>query len=135
MRVAKALTLTGEERTKLTKWSRGRSAPARLVMRAKIVLAAAEGRRNDEIAAAGKCTRRTVGVWRNRFVEQRLEGKEQDAPRGGALPRNVWPLKRKSFARRLKRHRRTPRSGPHARWPKRSAATTRWGLACGGTTD
>ena len=55
-------------------------------MRAKIVLAAAEGRRNDEIAAELNCTRRTVGVWRNRFVEQRLEGMEQDAPRGGRTP-------------------------------------------------
>ena len=86
MRVAKAITLTSEERTRLTKWSRGRSTPARLVLRAKIVLAAEEGRRNDEIAAELNCTRRTVGVWRNRFVEQRLEGMEQDAPRGGRTP-------------------------------------------------
>ena len=86
MRVAKAITLTSEERTRLTKWSRGRSTPARLVLRAKIVLAAEEGRRNDEIAAELNCTRRTVGVWRNRFVEQRLEGIEQDAPRGGRTP-------------------------------------------------
>ena len=86
MRVAKVITLTGEERARLTKWSRGRSTPARLVMRAKIVLAAAQGRRNDEIAAELNCTRRTVGVWRNRFVEQRLEGMEQDAPRGGRTP-------------------------------------------------
>ena len=86
MRVAKVITLTSEERAKLTKWSRGRSTPARLVLRSKIVLAAAEGRRNDEIAAELNCTRRTVGVWRNRFVEQRLEGIEQDAPRGGRTP-------------------------------------------------
>ena len=86
MRVAKVITLTNEERTGLTKWSRGRSTPARLVLRAKIVLGAAEGRRNDEIAAELNCTRRTVGVWRNRFVEQRLEGIEQDAPRGGRIP-------------------------------------------------
>ena len=51
MRVAKVITLTDEERTTLTKWSRGRSTAERLVMRAKIVLAAAGGRRNDEIAA------------------------------------------------------------------------------------
>lgn len=86
MRVAKVITLTDEERTTLTKWSRGRSTPERLVMRAKIVLAAAGGRRNDEIAAELKCTRRTVGTWRNRFVEQRLEGIKQDAPRGGRTP-------------------------------------------------
>ncbi len=81
MRVAKVITLTDEERTTLTKWSRGRSTPERLVLRAKIVLAAAGGRRNDEIAVELKCTRRTVGSWRNRFVEQRLEGIQWTSPR------------------------------------------------------
>ena len=61
MRIAKAITLTVEQRTMLTKWSRGRSTPARLVLRAKIVLAAADGRENQEIAAELGCTRRTVG--------------------------------------------------------------------------
>jgi transposase len=86
MRIAKVITLTDEERVALTKWSRGRSTPARLVLRAKIVLAAASGRRSDEIAAELKCTRRTVGTWRNRFVSERLAGIEQDAPRGGRTP-------------------------------------------------
>lgn len=83
MRVAKAITLTDEERVTLTKWSRGRSTPARLIQRAKIVLAAAGGRENKEIALELGCTRRTVGTWRKRFAEQRLAGIEQDAPRGG----------------------------------------------------
>ncbi len=43
MRVAVAIELTDVERTVLTKWSRGRSTPVRLVLRAKIVLLAAEG--------------------------------------------------------------------------------------------
>jgi transposase len=86
MRVAKVITLTDEERVALTKWSRGRSTPARLVLRAKIVLAAAAGRRNDEIAAELACTRRTAGTWRNRFATERLVGIERDAPRGGRTP-------------------------------------------------
>lgn len=64
MRIAKAITLTDEERAALTKWSRGRSTPARLVLRAQIVLAAADGRENKDIAAELGCTRRTIGVWR-----------------------------------------------------------------------
>ncbi len=36
MRVAKVIALTAEERASLTKWARGRSTPARLVLRAKI---------------------------------------------------------------------------------------------------
>ena len=88
MRVAKSITLTMDERATLTKWSRGRSTPARLVQRARIVLAAAEGRENQDIAAELGCTRRTVGTWRNRFAEQGLAGIEKDAPRGGR-PRSV----------------------------------------------
>ena len=86
MRVAQAITLTDEQRGTLIKWSRGRSTPARLVLRAKIVLAAADGRENKDIAAELRCTRRTVGTWRNRFAEHGLAGIEQDAPRSGRAP-------------------------------------------------
>jgi transposase len=86
MRVARSITLTSEERTVLTRWSRGRSTPARLVQRARIVLAAADGRENQDIAAELECTPRTVGVWRNRFADQRLAGIEKDAPRSGRTP-------------------------------------------------
>lgn len=87
MRVAKRIDLTEEERTTLLKWSRGRSTPARVVLRAKIVLAAAAGRRNDEIAEELQCTRRTVGLWRERFASDRLAGIEKDLPRGGRTPK------------------------------------------------
>jgi len=83
MRVAPAITLTDEVRATLTKWSRGRSTPARLVQRAKIILAAAEGRENKDIAVELGCTRRTVGTWRNRFASAGLAGIEVDAPRSG----------------------------------------------------
>jgi transposase len=86
MRVAKAVTLTVEERATLTKWARGRSTPARLMQRAKIVLAAADGLENKDISAELGCTRRTVGTWRNRFVTGRLPSIERDAPRGGRTP-------------------------------------------------
>ena len=86
MRIAVAITLTEEERATLTKWSRGRRTPARVVLRAKIILRAAEGRENKDIAAELECTRRTVGTWRNRFAKDRLAGIESDAPRGGRTP-------------------------------------------------
>ena len=50
MRIACAITLTDDERSTLTRWSRGRSTPTRLVLRAKIVLLAVEGRMNKDIA-------------------------------------------------------------------------------------
>lgn len=83
MRIAKTVVLSDEERITLARWSRGRSTPARLVLRAKIVLAAADGRQNQEISRELGCTPRTVGTWRNRFAEARLTGIEKDAPRGG----------------------------------------------------
>jgi transposase len=87
MRVACEVTLTDDERKTLTQWSRGRSTPARLVLRGKIVLLAADGRRNDEIALKLGTARKTVGLWRNRFVAQRLAGLEKDAPRPGRSPK------------------------------------------------
>jgi transposase len=83
MRVAKAITLTDDQRATLTRWSRGRRTPARLVLRAKIILFAAQGQENKDIAAQLECTRRTVGTWRNRFAQEGLKGIEQDAPRPG----------------------------------------------------
>jgi transposase len=86
MRVAEAIVLSQEERAVLVRWSRGRSTPARLVQRAKIVLATADERENKNIAAELGCTRRTVGTWRKRFARFRLAGIEKDSPRGGRTP-------------------------------------------------
>jgi transposase len=83
MRRAIAITLTDEERLTLLRWARGRSVEARLVLRAKIVLAAAEGCENKQIAAELGTLRKTVGLWRQRFARARLSGIERDAPRGG----------------------------------------------------
>ena len=87
MRVALKIELSAEERATLTKWSRGRSTPARLVQRAIVVLLAAKGYRNDRIAKKLKTSRQTVGLWRSRFGKHRLAGIEKDAPRGGRRPR------------------------------------------------
>jgi transposase len=85
-KVAVVIELTDDERKTLIRWSRGRSTPARLVLRAKIVLAAATGQENKHIAIELGCKRGTVGTWRNRFAEQRLAGIEKDAPRPGHTP-------------------------------------------------
>jgi transposase len=117
MRVARTITLTEEQRRTLTKWTRGRSTPARQVLRAKIVLAAADGRENKDIAAELGCTRRTVGTWRNRFAEHGLTGIEQDAPRGGRTPA-VRSDKEAEIIRKT-----TQETPPHAtQWSTRSMA-------------
>jgi transposase len=55
------------------------------VVRARIVLYAAEGLDNDEIAARLDTPRQVVSKWRKRFFEQRLTGLT-DLPRGGRPP-------------------------------------------------
>lgn len=96
MRVAAAIELSAEERSALERWARGRATPARLVLRARIVLAAAAGRRNQDIAADLGTQPRTVGLWRQRFAASRLAGIEKDAPRGGRPPQQ-----RQEQARRI----------------------------------
>jgi transposase len=58
-----------------------------LALRCRIVLAAAAGESNEEIAARLACNRNTVGKWRGRFVERRLDGLH-DEPRPGK-PRTI----------------------------------------------
>lgn len=86
MRIAPIIVLSDDERKTLATWSRGRSTPARLVLRAKIVLAAAEGKTNEIIATELHTSKPTVGRWRNRFAAQRTPGIEKDAPRPGRTP-------------------------------------------------
>src|SRR6266436_4940216 len=95
MRRACAITLTDQDRVTLERWSRSRSTAARLVERARIVLLAAEGRENKDIAVELGITRATVGRWRDRFAERGIAGIEKDAPRGGRPPKTRDELARK----------------------------------------
>ena len=83
MRIAPQFDLSEEERATLLKWSRGRSTPSRVVQRAHIVLLAAEGLENQEIAKRLGVMKRTVGRWRTRFSVGGLTALEKDLPRGG----------------------------------------------------
>ena len=83
MRRAPQIDLNDEERKTLLQWSRGRSTPSRLVQRAKIVLLAAEGQENKQIAKSLGVMERTVGRWRTRFYDRGLTVLEKDLPRGG----------------------------------------------------
>jgi transposase len=81
------LILTDDERQTLKTWASRPKSTQRLATRAKIVLACAEGGDNKAVAAKlGVCSA-TVGTWRARFVERRLEGLA-DEPRPGA-PRTI----------------------------------------------
>jgi transposase len=86
MRVAPSIELTESEIRTLRRWARGGQTAARLMNRAKIILLAAQGERNDTIAQKLAIDRKQASRWRIRFVEKRLAGIEKDLPRGGRKP-------------------------------------------------
>ena len=86
MRNACKIMLDEREHATLEKWSKGRLTAVRVLLRAKIVLLAATGMENKDIAVQLGIGRDTVGKWRQRFAERRLAGLVKDAPRGGRKP-------------------------------------------------
>src|SRR6266704_5248331 len=86
MRVAQPIVLSEDVRRKLEQQSRGRSTQARVVLRSRIVLLAAEGLQNKQIAATLNVAPRMVALWRGRFIEHGIECLLKDAPRAGRTP-------------------------------------------------
>ena len=79
---AAVIVLTEDERAELEGWARRRNSAAGLALRARIVLAAADGGSNSELAVRMGISRSTVMRWRNRFVQDRCDGL-LDEPRPG----------------------------------------------------
>ena len=82
-----ALTVSDGDREVLERWTRRHTISAVLAQRARIVLAAAQGRSNGEVAAAEGCHPATVGKWRDRYLERGVAGLV-DEPRPGR-PRRI----------------------------------------------
>jgi transposase len=83
MRVARRVPLSPEQRRTLEQHSRARSLPARLVERARIILRAADGLQDQQIADELNITPEKAARWRNRFLDGGLLALEKDAPRPG----------------------------------------------------
>ena len=81
------LDLSAAERGELTSLAARRNTAQALALRARIVLACAEGVQNKAVAARLQVDQATVGKWRRRFVERRLDGL-RDEPRSGT-PRTI----------------------------------------------
>ncbi|AGW95368.1 endonuclease DDE [Ralstonia pickettii DTP0602] len=82
VRVAPEIMLTDEERTKLTRLVRSKLTSVRLAQRARIVLLAANGLQNKDIAEQLGVGRVQVSRWRERYAQSGLAGIERDLPRG-----------------------------------------------------
>jgi len=77
-----SIKLTTEERARLESTLRSSTAPVRDVLRSRIVLLAAEGNSNQEIAVKVGVHRHSVALWRQRFARQGLKGLEEKPRRG-----------------------------------------------------
>ncbi len=81
------LALNDDEHQKLKTWASRPKSTQRIALRAAIILACSEGLNNKDVAARLRINTVTVGKWRQRFLENRLDGLV-DEPRPGA-PRSI----------------------------------------------
>jgi transposase len=116
MAPAVSIELTGEERAQLEAWARRRTSARALAQRSRIVLLAAAGLNNTEIAERLGVHRPMVRKWRARFAEHRLDG-VSDEPRPGR-PRTVTDEQVEEVL--VKTLETTPKDATH--WSTRSMA-------------
>ncbi|MGQ0704383.1 MAG: IS630 family transposase [Gemmatimonadales bacterium] len=87
------------DRTVLEQWVRGRTTPRRLVERAQIVLASADGHSGAQICATLGVSRPTVTRWLERYDAEGLSGLEADRPRSGR-PKQITPADEAAIIRK-----------------------------------
>jgi len=113
-----ALAVSAEEEARLEQWVRRHTSAQALALRARIVLRCAQDSDNGRVARGLGINRVTVGKWRQRFIDQRLDGL-LDEPRPGA-PRKIGDKEvERVITETLER---TPRGATH--WSTRSLAKT-----------
>jgi transposase len=112
----KPLVLSEDERRTLENWVRRRSTAQGLALRARIVLACADGGSNTAVAARLGVNFKTVSRWRARFLRDRLDGLTDD-PRPG-VPRTITDAQAEEVVVRTLEE--VPEGGTH--WSKRELA-------------
>jgi len=88
-RIAPHVALDADQQSRLEAIVRSRKLPARLLERSRIVLLAAAGKQNKQIAAELKITPEKAARWRKRYLELGLAGLEKDAPVRAAKRRSA----------------------------------------------
>jgi len=117
MRVARSIVLSADQQEILESRGRARSAPARSVERARIILLAGAGLQDQQIAAELKITPEKAARWRNRFLDGGFAALDKDAPRPGRTP-TITPAKVQEVIRKTTREK--PDKATH--WSTRTMA-------------
>ena len=115
-RALSELTLSASENNTLVEWKRRAKTSQALALRARIILACAHGASNTEVARSLRITKQTVGKWRSRFLQHRLDGL-LDEPRPGT-PRRLDDARIEQLVATTLNER--PRDATH--WSSRSLA-------------
>jgi transposase len=90
MRVAEKIELDAATERELRALAKGRRIEARLQQRARVILLAAQGLQNKDIAVEVDLDRRQIALWRSRFLNGGIDALRQDAPRSGR-PATITP--------------------------------------------
>ncbi len=110
------LVLSEEERAALVRWSRRAKSSQALAQRCRIVLGCADGKTNRQVADELGVWPQTVGKWRRRFLERRLEGLVDERRPGG--PRKITDERIEEVV--VATLERTPKDATH--WSRASMA-------------
>ena len=119
MRVARPVVLSAKQRETLESRSRARSSAARSVERARIILLAASGMQDKQIADKLRIMPEKAARWRNRFLDGGLAALDKDAPRPGR-PSTITPATVQDVVRKTTQEK--PSNATH--WSTRSMAKT-----------
>jgi transposase len=111
MRVAPPITLTPEQRKRLTAVADSRTVSVRFAQRARMILRAADGLQDKQVAAEVNVRRQAVARWRKRFLALGIDGIARDAPRGGRRRSARTPQKVRAIVERTTRT--TPPDATH----------------------
>jgi transposase len=117
MRIAPPVVLDSEQRKTLKQWAGSRSLPMRQVQRAQIILLAADGKQDLEIAVAVNVSNQKAARWRKRFLQSGFPGLERDATRPGRTP-TITPAKIQDVVRKTTQEK--PDNATH--WSTRTMA-------------